>query len=93
MLIPLRDEDSHRHAAQDLETERPGWIVLWGVYSRQYWAYPLFDVPPRTILHSTDPRALAAKMTQVELSVRVGQRPAGGAPGQHPHDRSEPSGR
>jgi hypothetical protein len=77
MLTPLDSEDSHRQAAKDLEAQRPGWIVVWGVYSRRYWAFPLFNVPPRTILHATDPRDLATRMVHVELSAKISELPSG----------------
>lgn len=42
-------------------------IVLWGVYSRQYWAFPLFRAPPRTIVRASDQEVLTTAMREAEL--------------------------
>jgi len=44
----------------------PRWLILWGAYSREYWAYPCFRVPPGTVLHSPDPGELAGQMTMIQ---------------------------
>ncbi len=47
----------------------PGWLVMWGAHSRQFWAYPCFDAPPGTILHAPDPSELAGMMRRVQRAV------------------------
>jgi len=47
----------------------PGWLVMWGAHSRQFWAYPCFDAPPGTILHAPDPSELAGMMRRLQRAV------------------------
>lgn len=46
----------------------PRWLIMWGAYSRQFWAYPRFDAPRGTIAHAADPGGLVAKMRAIELA-------------------------
>jgi hypothetical protein len=62
-----RDEQSYE-TAWNIEQEHPHWMVVWGLYSRQYWAFPLLDVPPGTIVHAPDPVMLVAAIEEVELT-------------------------
>ena len=49
-----------------LEAENPLWIVVFGSYSRQFVAFPRFDVPFPVFLASHSPAALAERMGVVE---------------------------
>ncbi len=50
-----------------IELQRPGWMVVWGVYSRQYVAFPLFAAPAGTIVAAAYPPALESRMQAAEL--------------------------
>lgn len=50
----------------------PGWYIMWGAYSRELWAYPMFGVPAGTIVHSADPNDLAEMMRAAERAVEGG---------------------
>ncbi|HVB45353.1 MAG TPA: hypothetical protein VNF47_21980 [Streptosporangiaceae bacterium] len=50
----------------------PFWMVMWGEYTREFWAYPRFCAPAGTILHAADPGALAGMMRQLQRAVMDG---------------------
>jgi hypothetical protein len=52
--------------AARIEEVFPEWFVMWGAYSRQFWAYPLFDAPAGTIVHAASASDLAAMMRRVQ---------------------------
>ena len=60
-------DDVQRQTAAQVERDHPRWMIVWGSYSREFWAYPKFNVSPGTILHSRDPNVVATQMRQVEL--------------------------
>lgn len=51
----------------------PAWLVLWGSYSREFWAFPCFDVPPGTLLHAGNANDLAGMMHRLQRSIRGGR--------------------
>jgi len=68
--VRYADDDSGReqlHIAAQLRRHHPGWLVLFGCYSRRYWAYPLFDAPPGSFFGERDPGVLAARMRQAGM--------------------------
>jgi hypothetical protein len=70
---PVRppDDEECRTVAEDIERQRPGWMVLWGTYSKRFVAFPLFPIQRRTILVASYPDALLARMEEVESAARV----------------------
>lgn len=68
-------ERGHDTAAA-IGREHPHWLVMWGVWSREYWAFPMLAVPQGTLVHAPDPGMLAAAMAEVEISIQ--HRPAMG---------------
>lgn len=62
--------DDHRAAAREIEQQQPGWLVIYGTYTREYVAFPLFTAPPGTILAAAYPPALVARMQQTERWLR-----------------------
>jgi hypothetical protein len=67
-------EDECRTVAERINHARPGWLVLWGQYTREFVAFPLFDTPGRLLVHAGFPDALVARMDEVERRYR--RRPA-----------------
>jgi hypothetical protein len=61
----------HVETARRLEDDNPDWIVVFGVYSRQFVAFPRFPAPPRTILVATYPAALPTRMRAVERRLHI----------------------
>ena len=72
-LPPQREprDPAQRRTAARLQQSHPHWLVMYGPWSRQYWAYACFDVPQGMILAATDPRELASLMHQAELAARL----------------------
>jgi hypothetical protein len=55
-----------REMAARIEQRYAGWLVLWSLYYREFYAYPCFTVPKGTILHYPDPAQLVAEMFSVQ---------------------------
>jgi hypothetical protein len=64
--MPAEDDEANRETARQIELQHPGWMVLWGVYSKQYVAFPLFAAPAGTILTAGYAPALAPRMAAAE---------------------------
>lgn len=64
--------------AEDIQRHRPGWLVLYGVYSRQFVAFPLFAVRRRVIVTAKYPDALTARMDAAEQRLRIWPRQSEG---------------
>jgi hypothetical protein len=62
-----------RRSAEELERAHPAWEVLWGGYSRGFWAFPLFG-PGGTYFAHRDPRELERLMTAAEQDYRNARR-------------------
>jgi hypothetical protein len=62
-------DDQERQTAMRIERENPRWLVIWGVYSRLYWAFPRFNAPPGIIIAAPDPGELLARMRRIEVAV------------------------
>ena len=71
------DDDECRSVAEDIERQRPGWMVLWGTYSKRFVALPLFAAPRHTILVASYPDALLARMEETERTLRAKSEPRG----------------
>jgi hypothetical protein len=65
-MRPHHDSPQFETAAS-IDHDNPLWLVMWGVASRCYWAYPKFNVPKGTILSAFNPDELLSQMRQVEL--------------------------
>lgn len=50
----------------------PCWLVMWGHYSREFWAYPRFDAPRGIVLHAADPGVLAGMMRRLQRAAEQG---------------------
>jgi hypothetical protein len=68
MTAPLFDPAERRTAAR-IAQHSPQWVVIWGTATRQYWAFPMFQVPAGTIAHHGDPAMLTRQMLQIQTAV------------------------
>lgn len=69
-LSPRCERDpGQRQRAARLGEIFPHWLIMWGTWSRRYWAYPRFRAPRGTIVYAADPGDLAAQMRQVQAAV------------------------
>jgi hypothetical protein len=86
----MMSDDQERQVAAEIEQSHPQWAVLWGCYSRSFWAFPCFQAQQGTIISSHNREMLLASMHNIELSVSasrqvpaaanpVGVTPAAGA--------------
>jgi len=58
-------QQQHR-IAQELERAHPSWMVLFGGYSRGFWAFALFGLGGAYFGHR-DPRELERRMIEAEM--------------------------
>ncbi len=63
--MPDIDDDCHAIAKQ-IERENPGWIVIFGVFTRQFVCIPRFPAPPGTMVVAQYPDAVSPRMREVE---------------------------
>ena len=62
-----RDADRYENA-QAIQQAHPDWLVMWGVYTHQYVAFPLFHAPAGAIILSASPDRLIQRIHQAELA-------------------------
>jgi len=60
-----------RRIAKQLESDNPLWIVMFGVYSREFVAFARFDAPIGAIVTARYPGALPSRMREVEKTAHV----------------------
>lgn len=63
------DDEEMRRTASTLESENPLWIVIFGVYTKQFVGFPRFNVPSGTFAVALYPVALVARMREIELNI------------------------
>jgi hypothetical protein len=76
------NEDACRMAAARLQHDHQHWLIMWGCYTRNYIAFPLFAAPRGTIITATSPDELPAKMRRQERLAGVRVPPPSPAPDQ-----------
>jgi hypothetical protein len=69
LQLALAEEDRHEQAAR-LDRDNPQWLVVWGIFSHEFVAFPLFRVPEGTILCARTGLELAGRMQQTEKIYR-----------------------
>jgi hypothetical protein len=62
------DEEAAREEAQRLEVDNPLWIVVFGVYTREFVCFPRFTVQGGAVVAARYPMALPPRMRHVENS-------------------------
>jgi hypothetical protein len=58
-------QDRAAEAAQ-LDRDNPQWLVVWGIFSLQFVAFPLFDAPDGTFLCARSAPELLRQIRQAE---------------------------
>jgi hypothetical protein len=71
-------DQRERQIAARIAQDFPRWLVLWGLYSRRFWAFPCFRVPRGTIAEAANPDDLVAEMRSIQRAAMSG------APARHP---------
>ncbi len=63
--------DDMRRIAERLEVDNPSWIVLFGVYTREFVAFPRFAAPEGTVIAVSYPGAMSERMRRIERAARI----------------------
>jgi len=64
------DDDASREAAERTERENPGWIVVFGVFTKEFVCFPRFPAPAGTIITALYPDAIPPRMRTIERALR-----------------------
>jgi hypothetical protein len=64
-------DDQERQVAAEIEQSHPNWAVMWGCYSRRFWAFPYFQASPGTLVSAPDRDRLLADMHSIEHAVSI----------------------
>ena len=56
--------------AEQIERDRPRWLIIFGCYSHEFVAFPLFPAPPGTVLVAHYAPALIERMERAEHDYR-----------------------
>jgi hypothetical protein len=67
----LVDDDAARKIAGQIQQAFPLWLVIRGIWSREWWAFPWLDAPRGTILHSSTADGLVQQIRAAELALSV----------------------
>ncbi|MGH3158780.1 MAG: hypothetical protein ACRDNF_19710 [Streptosporangiaceae bacterium] len=67
----MQREDPCRAIAEQINQDRPQWLITWGCYTRRFWAYPLFDMHPPQTRVGRLPAALLARLDEAEHRSRI----------------------
>jgi hypothetical protein len=70
------DEEASKAIAVQLEQDHPHWIVVFGVYTKEFVAFPRFRAPQHIILAAFSPKALSGQMTSTEHRLRAAEQQA-----------------
>ena len=65
------DDNQFFATAEEIQRRRPQWMIQWGIATRRYWAFPMFDTTVLVCLYSEDPVDLIMQMDEAERSYRV----------------------
>lgn len=60
------DDERNRAEAERIERENPEWIVVFGIYTRQFICFPKFNAPRGTVLVAPHPAVLPVLMRNAE---------------------------
>jgi hypothetical protein len=60
------DDDTARDAARQIEHDNPRWIVVFGIFTRQFICFPRFRVMPGTVVTALYPPAAMTRMAEIE---------------------------
>lgn len=74
-----RHERDGRAAAEELQAQRPQWIIMYGCYTHQFVAWPKFAVTRRVIISVYYPDALIDRLDRAERAYRI--HPPNNSPG------------
>jgi hypothetical protein len=65
------DDEASREAAVRTERENPGWIVVFGVFTKEFVCFPRFPAPAGTIVTALYPDAIPPRMRMIKRTLQV----------------------
>jgi hypothetical protein len=63
------DDDECQDIVARIGQDFPDWLVIWGTYTRQFVAFPLFAAPPGAFVTANRPGALITRMRNTERTL------------------------
>jgi hypothetical protein len=66
----VSDESASREIARRLEADNPLWIVVFGIYSKEFVCFPRFTVPGGAIVVAQYPGEVQLRMRHIEHAAR-----------------------
>jgi hypothetical protein len=67
MTQEVRDTDQAVRVAERIEAANPDWMVMYGSYSREFVAFPVYlDAPDNSYCSAKDPAALDGHIRETE---------------------------
>ncbi len=68
--VSAPSDDASREVAERTERENPGWIVVFGVFTKEFVCFPKFPAPAGTIVTALYPDAIPPRMRMIERAHR-----------------------
>jgi hypothetical protein len=68
---PGADGGEIHATTREIESANPLWIVVFGLYSRQFVAFPSFTVPKGTVIPARYPTAMRERMRHIEHAAHI----------------------
>jgi hypothetical protein len=65
------DDDTARDAARQIEQNNPHWIVVFGIFTRQFVCFPRFRAIPGTVVTALYPPAAITRMAEIERTCGI----------------------
>lgn len=62
-------DDVAREAAERTEHDNPGWIVVFGSFTKEFVCFPKFAAPTGTIITALYPDAIPPRMRMIERAL------------------------
>jgi len=66
----MNDDEEPHAAAERIERENPRWIVVFGVFTKQFVGFPRFPAPAGTVVTAGNPTAISDRIKQAESRLR-----------------------
>jgi hypothetical protein len=64
--MPGVDDEESRTTAEQMEQENPRWIVVFGVFTKEFFCLPRFKAPRGTLVVALYPGAALTRMREIE---------------------------
>ena len=74
--MPISDHDDPRAVAERIEQENPRWLVVFGVFTKQFVGFPRFPAPAGTVVTAPNPTAISDRIKEAESRLRPGEEEA-----------------